>query len=88
MVLAKALLIRYIVKPQNPIFFDEKMTMKTVKIKKHAHAYKGYMITYNVELLNSFNPELQFEDTESATRNELKDLYTESKGFKFVTTFI
>ena len=31
---------------------------KNVKVKKRAHAFKGYASTYNVEILNSFNPEL------------------------------
>ena len=38
---------------------------------KPPHAYKGYPSSYNVNILNSFNPELQLEDTESAIRNNL-----------------
>ena len=29
------------------------------KITKWAHAFKGYTSSYNVGILNSFNPELQ-----------------------------
>ena len=36
--------------------------------------------------MNSFNHKLQLEDAESTIRNKLKDLLTELKGFKFVTT--
>ena len=36
--------------------------------------------------MSSFNPELQFKDTESALKNKLIDLLTQLKGFKFVTT--
>ena len=36
-----------------------------VKITKRVHAFKGYVSTYNVEILNSFNPELKVKDTES-----------------------
>ena len=61
---------------------------KNTKITKRSHAYKGYASTYNVELLNSFNPNLQFKNTEFAIRNKLKDLLTELRGFKFVTTLI
>ena len=32
---------------------------KNAKITKQLHAYKGYSNTYNVEILNSFNLELQ-----------------------------
>ena len=28
------------------------------KIAKRSHAFKGYASSYNVEILNSFNPEL------------------------------
>ena len=47
-------------------------------------AYKGYASNYNVDILNSFNPELQLQNTESAIKNKLKDLLYEVRGFKFV----
>ena len=50
------------------------MNEKNVKITKREHAFKGYASTYNVEISNSFNPELQLKDTESA--------------IKFVTTLV
>ena len=56
-----------------------------MKITKWLHAFKGYRSTYNVEILKSFNPELQLEDTESAIKSKLIELLDESKGFKFVT---
>ena len=37
---------------------------KNLKITKRAHAFKGHASTYNVESLNSYNPELQLKDTE------------------------
>ena len=55
---------------------------------KRLHAYKGNTCTYSVEILNSFNPELQLKNTESAIKNKLIDLLTELKGFKFVTTLL
>ena len=39
-------------------------------------------------MLNSFNPELQFKETESTIKNELIDLLTELKGFKSVATLV
>ena len=39
-------------------------------------------------MLNSFNLKLQPKDTKSLIRNKLKDLLTELKGFKFVTTLV
>ena len=44
---------------------------------KRSHAYKSYTSTYCVEVLNSFNAELQLEDTESAITYKLIDLLTE-----------
>ena len=52
------------------------------------HAFKGYPTSYNVEVLNSFHPEVQLKDTESAIRNDLIDLLIEFKSFKFVATLV
>ena len=46
-------------------------TKKNVKITKRKHAFKGYATTSSVEILNSFNPELQLKDTESAIISKL-----------------
>ena len=51
-------------------------------------SYKGYVSSYYVDILNSFNHELQLKYTESAIRNKLIDLYTKLRGFKFVTTLV
>ena len=51
---------------------------KNVKITKQAH----------VEILISFNPEVQLKDTEFALKNKLQKLLTKLKGFKFVTTLL
>ena len=59
-----------------------------VKITKRSHAFKDYASSYNLEILNSFNPELQFKVTESAFKNKLIHLLPELKGFKFVATLI
>ena len=61
--------------------------MKSAKITKLSHVYKHYASTYNVEILNSFNPELQFKDIESAIKNKLTFLFSELRDFKLVTTF-
>ena len=44
--------------------------------------------SYNVEILNTFNPELQLKETESAIKSKLIELLTQLKGFKFVTTLV
>ena len=61
---------------------------KNVKKTKRSHAYGGYASTYNVEILNSFNPDLPLKDTESTMKNKLIDLLPELRGFKFVTTLV
>ena len=59
---------------------------KKIKITKRIHTFKGYARFYNVEILNSFNPELYIKDTESTIKSKLLELSTQLKGFKFVTT--
>ena len=56
------------------------------KTAKREHAFEGYASTYNVEILNSFNPELNLKDTESAIKITLINLLTQLKVLKFVTT--
>ena len=60
-----------------PLYSDTKkvkifQTKKTIKIAKREHAFRDFASTYNIEILNSFNPELQLKDTESAIKNMLK----------------
>ena len=64
------------------IFFNE----KNVKITKQAHAFKGFASSYNAEVLNSFNPELQLKDTESAIKGKLIDLFTQ-QGIRYNISF-
>ena len=65
------------------------MNRKSVKITKwREHTFKSYASTYNVEILNSFNSELQLNDTESAIKSKLIELLSQLRGFKFVTTLV
>ena len=57
-------------------------------MKKREHDFKGYANTYNDEILNSFNPELQLKDTESTVKSKLIELLTQLKSFKFVTALV
>ena len=67
----------------SPLYSDTKK-VKVVKITKWKHAFKGYASSYVVEILNSFNPKLQFKDTESAIKNK----HYGFRGFKFVTALV
>ena len=55
------------------------MNKKTVKITKGAHDFNGHASSYNVEILNSFNPDLQIKDNEPAIKNKLKKLLSKIK---------
>ena len=55
------------------------MNKKTVKITKGAHDFNGHTSSYNVEILNSFNPDLQIKDNEPAIKNKLKKLLSKIK---------
>ena len=59
-----------------------------VKITKQAHAFKDYAITYNVGILSFFNPELRLKDTESEIKNNLIQLLSKLRGFRFVTALV
>ena len=65
-------------------FFDE----KNAKIMKQSDAYKGFARTCHVEILNTFNPEIQHKDTDYGIRNKLKDLLTQLRGCKCVRALV
>ena len=39
---------------------------------KWSHAYRDYTSAFNAEILNSFNSERRFKDSEYAVRNKIK----------------
>ena len=49
---------------------------------------KAFASTYNVEILSSFNIELQLKDTESEIKSKLIELLSQLRGFKSVTTLV
>ena len=65
-----------------------KVKQKTAKLIKRACAFKGYANSYTANILDSFNPELQIKDTESAIKSELIDLLIQLKVFKFMTILL
>ena len=50
-----------------------------MKIAKREYAFKEFASTYNVEILNSFNSELQLKDREFAIKSKLIELLTQLK---------
>ena len=69
---------------QKKVFLNE----NKVKIRKEAYAFKDFASSYNVEILNSFNPELQLKDTEFSIKINQKKILTELRGSEFVTTLL
>ena len=50
------------------------LSQKTVIITKREHEFKGFASTYDVEILNSFNAEVQIKDSESVIKSKLREL--------------
>ena len=76
----------------NSSLYSDRKKLKTfkqkniyIKITKEAHAFKGNVISYNVEILNSFTSELQLKNHEPTIKSKFIDLLTPLKAFKFVT---
>ena len=69
----------------NTNFFKRK---KNVKITKRKHTFKDFASSYNDNILNSFNSELQLKDIESAIKSKLIDLLNQLKGLKFFPTLV
>ena len=72
----------------NSLHSNAKKVVKNVKIMKQDHAFKEYASTYNVDILNYFNTEVQLKDTEFIIKSKLLELLTQLNGFKFVTTSV
>ena len=61
---------------------------KIIKNNKTSIFFKGYATTDNVEILNSFNHDLQIKDSDSAVRRRSMVFLTQLKCFKFVITIV
>ena len=61
---------------------------KNVKIIKRAHTFKSFASTYYVEIFNFFDHGLNLKDTESAIKNNLKNLLSKLREFKFAATLV
>ena len=55
----------------------QKSQRRKCKNNKASICFKGFASSYNDEILNYINLELQFKDTESAIKNKLIDLLTQ-----------
>ena len=61
-------------------FYDE------LSVVKKSNAFKGYVKSYKVEILELKNPLVQLEASKSSIKDLFKDLLNEVKGFKYQIT--
>ena len=57
-------------------FYEEMNVIKT------DHAFRGYAISYKVELVEKIDPIKQLEASKSSIKGLFSDLLSETKGFK------
>ena len=61
-------------------FYEELNVIKT------DHAFKGYAMSYKVELVEKKDPLIQLEASKSSIKDLFNDLLDETKGFKYQIT--
>ena len=61
-------------------FYEELSVVKT------DHAFKGYAMSYKVELIEEKDPLIQLEASKSSIKELFNDLLDETKGFKYQIT--
>ena len=61
---------------------------KKCKNNEMKQAFKGFASSYNVEIVNSFNPELLLKNTESVIKSKVIDFLSKWRGFKSMTTLV
>ena len=57
-----------------------------LNIIKTNHLFKGYAISYRVEILEKKDPIEQLEASKSSVKDMFSDLLNETKGFKYQIT--
>ena len=62
--------------------------MNEKNIKNRERAFKGYASTYNIEILDSFKPELRLKGGVSAFKSRLIESLTQLRGFKVLATLV
>ena len=61
-------------------FYEELSVIKT------NHEFRGYVMSYEVELVEKKDPIEQLEATKSSIKDLFNDLLNETKGFKYQIT--
>ena len=81
----------YIEKPRvkslkNIDLLSELPFYKELNVIKTNHAFRGYAISYKIELVEKKDPIEQLETSKSSIKNLFSDLLNETKGFKYEIT--
>ena len=61
-------------------FYEELNVIKT------DHAFRGYAMSYKVEIVEKKDPLIQLEASKTSIKDLFKDLLDETKGFKYQIT--
>ena len=81
----------YIEKPRvkslkNIDLLSELPFYKELNVIKTNHAFRGYAISYKIELVEKKDPIEQLETSKSSIKDLFSDLLNETKGFKYEIT--
>ena len=57
-----------------------------LRVVKTYQAFRGYAMTYEVEIIEKKDPIVQLEASKSSIKDFFKDLLNETKGFKYQIT--
>ena len=67
-------------------YFSELPFCEELNVIKTDHAFKGYAISYKVELVEKKDPTKQLEASKSNIKDLFSDLWNETKGFNYQIT--
>ena len=54
-----------------------------MNVIKTNHAFRGYAMSYKVEIVEKKDPLIQLEASKTSIKDLFKDLLDETKGFKY-----
>ena len=71
---------------KNIHFLSELPFYEELNVIETDHAFKGYAISYKVELIQKKDPLIQLEASKSYIKDLFNDLVDETKGYKYQVT--
>ena len=71
---------------KNTDLFSELPFYEEVNVLKTKHAFRGYAMSYKVEIIEKKDPIKQLEASKSSIKDLFSDLLNETKGFKYQIT--